>query len=102
MQSSSGAGVQYEVEAEAEEERREITAQKEEYERRVAAAKQEEERLVKERENAGVTWGISEFNTKITTTVSFIISQTNPPPLSNLVVYLMESNFKLPLSLYFW
>ena len=58
---SSGAGVQYEVEAQAEEERREITAQKEEYERKVAAARQEEERLAKERENAGVSWGISEL-----------------------------------------
>ena len=52
--------MQYEVEAEAEEERREITAQKEEYERRLAAAKEEEDRLAKERETAGVSWGISE------------------------------------------
>lgn len=50
------------MEAEAEEERREITAQKEEYERRLAAAKEEEERLAKERENAGVSWGISELS----------------------------------------
>ena len=54
--------MQYEVEAEAEEERREITAQKEEYERRLAAAREEEERLAKERENAGVSWGISELS----------------------------------------
>ena len=56
----SDVDVQYEVEAQAEEERREITAQKEEYERRLATAKEEEERLARERESAGVSWGISE------------------------------------------
>ena len=51
---------QDEVEAEAEEERREITAQREDYERRLAQAKEEEERLAREREAMGVSWGISE------------------------------------------
>lgn len=44
---------------EAEAERKEISQQKEEYERRVAHARAEEERMAKEKEDMGVSWGLS-------------------------------------------
>ena len=47
---------------EAEAERKEIAQQKEEYERRLAHAKAEEERMAKEREDMGVSWGLSKSN----------------------------------------
>lgn len=49
------------VEAEAEQERREIIQEREEYERRIAEAKAEEERLDREREAMGASWGLSKF-----------------------------------------